>query len=251
MDLCEGYKMQVQEYEGQKYTAIRKFYRHGSTASLKPGVPGFNINARQWDHLKNLKRSLVKAALANETKVVKLGYDKFIEVKKGIIWLKRLSEDCCEEFMKRNRVPQSPALWQKLWHHAKQVDRLLAAPLSGSTRVKYELESSVEEGEVSDTLPIGESATEGGSPPTAGVKVEEAEQPVTSTPKTAASPATVVSGWSAAGCFPQQDTDLSEDPEWYRLRVQAAVDSNARKRQLPLPLRRQEAMKLPKLHFDD
>lgn len=246
MDISEGYRMQVQEFEGQKYIAIRKFYRHGSSSSLKPGVPGFNLNAHHWEQLKKLKRSLVKAALANETKVVKLGYDKFIEVKAGIIWLKRLPEDCCDEFMKRNAVPLSPSLWKKLWQHAQWVDSQLAAPLS-SAKLKYELEtsSSDEEEEEKSKLAI-DSGAEGGDEGHPSVKTEpEDTAPAASTPELAA-------GWPQLKPFPQEDTKLEEDPDWYRLRVQAAAESNARKRQLPsFSLRRQEAMKLPRLNLDE
>lgn len=272
MDICEGYKIQVQEYEGLKFIAIRKFYRHGSMASLKPGVPGFNLNVKQWEQLKQLKRSLVTAALSDKTKVVRLGFDKFIEVKGGIIWLKRLPEDYCEEFLKRNTVALTPMLWKKLWQSAAWIDSQLTAPFR--TAEKYELEppsSGEEEADAeSDTKLVvrsgsaageDEADTEVGSKPF--VKVEasgsaaaaagddeaalsselrnEKTDVITSTPQHMA---------AGYGRIPHMDSDLQEDPVWYQFRAHAAADENSRKRKLPFHLRRQEAMKLPKLRFD-
>jgi hypothetical protein len=115
MDLCNGYKLQVQEYHGYKFAALRRFYYPSSDEAAKAGIPGFNLNPTQWLKLKELRQKLIEAANSKSKLLENLGHDKFVEVKQGTIYLKRAPEDCDEEFLKRNTVALYPRLWQKIW----------------------------------------------------------------------------------------------------------------------------------------
>jgi hypothetical protein len=138
MDLCNGYKLQVQEYHGYKFAALRRFYYPSSDEAAKAGIPGFNLNPTQWLKLKELRQKLIEAANSKSKLLENLGHDKFVEVKQGTIYLKRAPEDCDEEFLKRNTVALYPRLWQKIWQQTEWLEQLLLKDDSSINGDKFE-----------------------------------------------------------------------------------------------------------------
>uniref|UniRef100_A0A1I8GHC3 PC4 domain-containing protein n=1 Tax=Macrostomum lignano TaxID=282301 RepID=A0A1I8GHC3_9PLAT len=197
MDLCDGYKIQVQDYEGHRFLAIRRFYP--AEGGLKPGIPGFNLNLYQWEKLKQLKRHLVHSAVHRHNVTVKLGFDKLVVVSGGKIWLKRLPEDCTEDFLRRNSVLLTPALWLELWKKTSWIED----ELKGKAEEEYQLEEDDMKTMIKvEHQPSGEEADER---ETLLIAASERSSPAASS--------------SSIGRIPPQDSDLRQDPIWYQIRA--------------------------------
>lgn len=246
MELCDGYKVQVQEFGGHRFVAIRRFY--SAAGEHRAGVPGFNLNPFQWSKLKHLRSQLVHAAINRHDVVVKLGLEKAIEVKKGTIWLKRIPEDCSEEFMNRNSVPLRPRLWRELWRNAEWIDKELREDSPESEEYELDPEGCKHE-EGTAVSPAPTEDVKDTSLMDLALRIDETDN------------ATAAPWPHFPGNIPQQDSDLTGDPQWYRLRAYAPVsgsngagssgstDNGGRKRKPLFTLRRQDAMlpKLPKM----
>jgi hypothetical protein len=192
----------------------------------------------------------VQAAVQNEDLREKLADTKYAAVIAGRIWLKRVPRRQSNAFFDRDSVQLTPRLWKKIWENSDWIEAQMGEP-SGKGCENYE------EDVQQDCKVAGEQ--------NAGCKGQEVVGELCREPIDA-------TGEKSEGCLPDtslldtllsslnedgicsselpQESNLEEDPEWYRMRIeksaqkrkQTAQKQEAKKRRIqPLILKKKRS----------